>query len=92
VVSDVLILDQFVDSKGHMIPREITGMCKRQHFRMNKLIGMAQKAGIMGLKDKFMHEKVSKPWAKFNTYWDEKTIDIQWHNHEKKKNKWKFQK
>ena len=50
--TDVLILEQFVESNGKIIPRNVTGLCERQHYRMNKLIGMAQKAGIMGSKDK----------------------------------------
>ncbi len=39
---------------------------------------MAQKAGLMGTKDRFAEEKITKPWAKFNSYWDEKSIDTQW--------------
>ena len=50
--TDVLILDQFTDSNGDIIPRDITNLCERQHYRMDKLIGMAQKAGLMGSKDK----------------------------------------
>ena len=50
--TDILILEQFVDSKGKTIPRDITGLCERQHYRVEKLIGMAQKAGLMGSKDK----------------------------------------
>ena len=83
--TDVLILDQFVDGRGEIIDRKITGLCERQHFRMNKLIGMAQKANLMGSKDKFAHEKVSKPWAALNSYWDESTIDVQWFQREKRK-------
>ena len=50
--TDVLILEQFVESNGKTIPRDVTGLCERQHYRMEKLIGMAQKAGLMGSKDK----------------------------------------
>ena len=53
---------------------------------MDKLIGMAQKAGLMGSKDKFKTEKKTVPWAKYNSYWDEKTIDVQW-NEKKRKEK-----
>lgn len=85
--TDVLILDQFVDGKGEIINRNITGLCERQHYRMDKLIGMAQKANLMGSKDKFAHEKVSKPWATLNSYWDESTIDVQWSERQKRKSK-----
>ena len=50
--TDVLILEQFVDNSGKIISRDVTGLCERQHYRMNKLIGMAQKSGLMGTKDK----------------------------------------
>ena len=50
--TDVLILEQFVDGEGEIIDKNVTGLCERQHYRMDKLIGMAQKAGLMGPKDK----------------------------------------
>ena len=34
---------------------------------------------------RFKAEKVTKPWAKYNSYWDEKTIDVQWHQYVKKR-------
>ena len=51
--TDVLILEQFTDNNGDIIDIKITGLCQRQHYRMNKLIGMAQKAGLMGFQDKY---------------------------------------
>ena len=77
--TDVLILKQFLDHEGKMISREITGLCRRQHQRMSKLIKMSAKAGLLPLNlDQFREEKTKSPWAKFNSYWDESTIDIQW--------------
>ena len=77
--TDVLILKQFIDHKGEMISREITGLCRRQHQRMSKLIKMSAKAGLLPLNlDQFREEKTKNPWAKLNSYWDESTIDIQW--------------
>ena len=76
-----------MDGKGQIIDRKLTGICERQHYRMEKLIGMAQKANLMGSKDKFAHEKVSKPWATLNSYWDESTIDIQWSERQRRKSK-----
>ena len=48
---------------------------------------MAQKAGLFAKKDYFKEEKSDKekPWTRLNTYYDEKTIDIQWLNVEKKR-------
>merc|ERR1712156_1367507 len=88
--TDVLILEQFVDSNGDLMPRDLTGLCERQNYRLNKLVGMAQKAGLMDSKDKFKMEKVTKPWAKYNSYWDEKSIDAQWHEFIKRKNRAKY--
>lgn len=45
--TDVLILSQFVRSDGCMLPRRITGLCKKQQKRMSSLVTMAQKAGII---------------------------------------------
>lgn len=43
--TDVLILSQFVRSDGCMLPKRITGLCKRQQKKIGKLVTMAQKAG-----------------------------------------------
>jgi hypothetical protein len=45
---------------------------------------MAQKAGLMPQKDKFATEKAKEPMKRLNSYWDEKTIDIQWNERLKK--------
>lgn len=77
--TDVLILKQFIDHEGKMINREVTGLCRRQHVRMTKLIKMAAKAGLLPSDlDIFREEKKKIPAAKLNSYWDEATIDIQW--------------
>ena len=49
--SDVLILEQFVEGDGKLMSRTVTGLCKRQQFRITKLVKMAQKAGLMPGKD-----------------------------------------
>lgn len=43
--TDVLILSQFVRSDGCMLPRRITGLCRRQQKKIGKMVSMAQKAG-----------------------------------------------
>jgi len=48
---DVLILEQFTNSKGKQLPRDVTGLCKEQHKRLDYLLVMAEKAGmIVGLR------------------------------------------
>ena len=54
--TDLLILEQFVDSEGELMPRKLTKLCERQHYRLNKLVGMAQKAGLMESKDKYVFQ------------------------------------
>ena len=77
--TDVLILIQFMDHEGKMISRKITGLCKRQHLRMSKLIKMAAKAGLFPAnKDIFKAEKQRLPATNFNAYWDDSSIDVQY--------------
>ncbi|XP_068633542.1 large ribosomal subunit protein mL66 [Battus philenor] len=75
--TDVLILSQFVRSDGCMLPRRITGLCRRQQKKMGKLVTMAQKAGLMiNLTPANCNKdpKKRRLYKKFNTYFDEKTI------------------
>ncbi|XP_049873813.1 28S ribosomal protein S18a, mitochondrial [Pectinophora gossypiella] len=75
--TDVMILSQFVRSDGCMLPRRITGLCRRQQKKIGKMVSMAQKAGLMinmtpsNCKGDPTKRKDHK---KFNTYYDEKTI------------------
>lgn len=43
--TDVLILSQYVRSDGCMLPKRITGLCKKQQKYIGSLVTMAQKAG-----------------------------------------------
>ncbi|KAK5649050.1 hypothetical protein RI129_003942 [Pyrocoelia pectoralis] len=75
--TDVLILSQFVRSDGCMLPRRITGLCRRQQKRMSSLVTMAHKAGLMpNLKPPSSHNDPKKRsgWKKYNKYFDESTI------------------
>ena len=47
----MLILEQFVEGDGKLMSRTVTRLCKRQQFRIMKLVKMAQKAGLMPGKD-----------------------------------------
>ncbi|KAG6444584.1 39S ribosomal protein S18a, mitochondrial [Manduca sexta] len=75
--TDVLILSQFVRSDGCMLPRRITGLCKRQQKKIGKMVSMAQKAGLMINLTPANCKKdptKRKDYKKFNTYFDETTI------------------
>ncbi|XP_075977689.1 mitochondrial ribosomal protein S18A [Anticarsia gemmatalis] len=75
--TDVLIISQFVRSDGCMLPRRITGLCRRQQKKMGKLVSMAQKAGLMiNLTPSYCQKdpKKRRDYKKFNTYFDESTI------------------
>ncbi|CAG0882274.1 unnamed protein product [Darwinula stevensoni] len=65
--TDVLILQQFLNIKHEMLPREITGLCKRQHRRVLSLVLMAQNAGLLPVN------KMKVKWEKWNRYYDEET-------------------
>ncbi|KAI8437059.1 hypothetical protein MSG28_010428 [Choristoneura fumiferana] len=75
--TDVLILSQFVRTDGCMLPRRITGLCRRQQKKIGKMVSMAQKAGLMinltpaACKKDPTRRREHK---KFNTYFDENTI------------------
>lgn len=43
--TDVLILSQFLRSDGCILPRRVTGLCRKQQKYVSSLIIMAQKAG-----------------------------------------------
>ncbi|XP_007437243.2 39S ribosomal protein S18a, mitochondrial [Python bivittatus] len=44
---DVLLLSQFIDSKGGMIPRRITGLCEEEHQKIAVCVQMAHRAGLL---------------------------------------------
>ncbi|CAN8008797.1 unnamed protein product, partial [Ixodes pacificus] len=43
--TDVLILSQFVDSKGNQLPTSVTGLCRKQHKLVGRLVYEAQRTG-----------------------------------------------
>lgn len=44
--TDVLILSQYVRSDGCMLPKRITGLCRKQQNYIGSLVTMAHKSGI----------------------------------------------
>lgn len=76
--TDVLILRQYVRSDGCMLPRRVTGLCKRQQKRMGTMVTMAQKAGLMpniapGNSKRDPTKRFE--WKKYNKYYDERTMN-----------------
>jgi len=82
--TDVLILDQFVDSKGQMYSEEELNICKRQWVRLHKLVQMCQRSGLMPGKEFYCADIRKTKWGSQNCYWDDKTIDIQWNSNKEK--------
>lgn len=80
--TDVLILDQFVDSKGEMYSMHDLKICTRQWSRLHKLVQMCQRAGLMPGKEFYCSDYRQTKWGSQNCYWDEKTIDIQWNRNQ----------
>ncbi|XP_037084826.1 28S ribosomal protein S18a, mitochondrial-like [Pollicipes pollicipes] len=75
--TDVLILSQFLRSDGCMMPRRVTGVCRLQQRRVQQLVAMAQKAGLMpNLAPAWSKRdpKLRYGYRKFNKYFDESTI------------------
>ncbi|XP_012272035.1 28S ribosomal protein S18a, mitochondrial [Orussus abietinus] len=75
--TDVLILSQFLTSRGCMLPKRITGLCSVQQKRVTTLVAMAQKAGLMpniAPKSSKKDPTTRYKWKKYNTYYDETTI------------------
>jgi small subunit ribosomal protein S18 len=75
--TDVLILSQYIRPDGCMMPRRVTGLCKRQQKRIGTMVTMAQKAGLMiNLTPHYCKKDPKKRFGfrKFNKYYLESTI------------------
>jgi len=88
--TDVLILDQFTDSRGCVYPGDELKICQRQWARILRLVKMAQRAGLMPGKEFYCGEWKATKWGDRNCYWDEKTIDIQWEKNARKRKQQQF--
>ena len=52
---DVLIISQFVQEDGNIIPKSVTGLCYEQQSKMKKLIYQAHRAGTnKSIVEKFL--------------------------------------
>ncbi|XP_054724517.1 39S ribosomal protein S18a, mitochondrial-like [Uloborus diversus] len=63
--TDILILSQFINSDGSIINQNVTGLCNKQHFRVVRAVGLAQKAGLIPKKP---GTPMFGDWEKYNTY------------------------
>jgi small subunit ribosomal protein S18 len=57
-----------------MLPRRVTGLCKRQQRRIGTMVTMAQKAGLMTRTTPSFADKYAK--KRFNKYYFEETIKV----------------
>lgn len=62
--TDVLILSQYVRPDGCMLPRRVTGLCKRQQKRIGTMVTMAHKAG-----EYTKHKNIFSVWVVANITW-----------------------
>ncbi|XP_052269345.1 39S ribosomal protein S18a, mitochondrial-like [Dreissena polymorpha] len=78
--TDVLILQQFVQEDGQVVPRQITGLCFHQHAKVKKLVHQAHSAGLMqNLRPHVYPKEYSQmsdyKWKKFNVYYNDAVED-----------------
>ena len=60
-----------------MLPKRVTGLCKRQQKRIGTMVTMSQKAGLMMNMTPSYSKKDHRKryaWKAWNSYWDETTI------------------
>ncbi|GIY05285.1 28S ribosomal protein S18a, mitochondrial [Caerostris darwini] len=63
--TDILIISQFLNSDGSVVPQHITGLCNKQYFRVVRALALAQRAGLIPKKS---GTPVFGGWEKYNTY------------------------
>ncbi|KAE9417966.1 hypothetical protein Angca_007331, partial [Angiostrongylus cantonensis] len=67
--SDVLILEQFMREDGTVLPRQLTGLCKKQQLRLERCVMQAHWAGLF--PDKTIPEFDRAGYKRFNRYWND---------------------
>ncbi|VDN03289.1 unnamed protein product [Thelazia callipaeda] len=71
--SDVLILEQFMREDGTVLPRSLTGLCKKQHLRIIRCVMQAHWAGLF--PDKTTADFDRSGYKRFARYWND-DLDI----------------
>ncbi|CAJ0597821.1 unnamed protein product [Cylicocyclus nassatus] len=67
--SDVLILEQFMREDGTVLPRQLTGLCKRQQLRLERCVMQAHWAGLF--PDRTVPDFDRSGYKRFNRYWND---------------------
>ncbi|KAK6743133.1 hypothetical protein RB195_010413 [Necator americanus] len=67
--SDVLILEQFMREDGTVLPRQLTGLCKKQQLRLERCVMQAHWAGLF--PDRTIPEFDRSGYKRFNRYWND---------------------
>uniref|UniRef100_G3MKT7 28S ribosomal protein S18a, mitochondrial n=1 Tax=Amblyomma maculatum TaxID=34609 RepID=G3MKT7_AMBMU len=70
--TDVLILSQFMDSQGNMLPRDVTGLCFKQHRIVSALLYQAQRTGLIYKEEHTPKER----WQELNNYFGRTKLKI----------------
>lgn len=70
--TDVLILNQFADSKGNLLPTSVTGLCYKQHKLVGRLLYEAQRTGLMYKEEHAPKER----WQELNNYFGRTQLKI----------------
>ncbi|XP_054169043.1 39S ribosomal protein S18a, mitochondrial-like [Oppia nitens] len=65
--TDILILQQFVESDGKVMPRSVTGLCERMHQKVYNLVNKAQRCQLM---PRPLDYQSFGPWDQLNTYYE----------------------
>uniref|UniRef100_A0AC35FBR7 Mitochondrial ribosomal protein S18A n=1 Tax=Panagrolaimus sp. PS1159 TaxID=55785 RepID=A0AC35FBR7_9BILA len=67
--TDVLILEQFMREDGTVLPKQITGICAKQQYRLERCVMQAHWAGLF--PDKTLPDFDRAGYKRFNRYWDD---------------------
>ncbi|TKR67702.1 hypothetical protein L596_023811 [Steinernema carpocapsae] len=66
---DVLILEQFMREDGTVLPRQHTGLCKKQQLKIERCVMQAHWAGLF--PDRTIPEFDRAGYKRFSRYWDD---------------------
>lgn len=70
--TDVLILSQFMDSRGNLLPRNVTGLCAKQHKIVGTLLYQAQRTGLIYNEEHIPKER----WQELNNYFGRTKLKV----------------
>ncbi|KAH7731507.1 Protein MRPS-18A [Aphelenchoides avenae] len=65
--TDVLVLEQFMREDGTVLPKELTGLCKKQQLLVERCVMQAHWAGLF--PDKTTADFDRSGYKRFNRYW-----------------------